>query len=170
VVTIAFILAVARNGVIGRGGQLPWRLSTDLKRFRALTMGKPMIMGRKQYDSVGRPLDGRDNIVITRNRNVAIPGVIIVHDLDAALATARHLATGRGADEIMIIGGAEIFALALPHAARIYLTQVHADVPGDVVFHPPGPPDWQEVSREDHPAGPKDDYDFSYVLLERVRA
>jgi dihydrofolate reductase len=170
VVAIALIVAAARNGVIGRGGQLPWRLSTDLKRFRALTMGKPMIMGRKQYDSVGRPLDGRDNIVVTRNRSFSVPCIIVEHDLDAALVTARKLAAGRGVEEIMIIGGAEIFALSMPHATRIYLTQVHADVPGDVVFHPPGPPDWREVSREDHPAGPKDDYDFSYVLLERVRA
>lgn len=165
---IALILATARNGVIGRGGQLPWRISTDLKRFRALTMGKPMIMGRKQYDSVGRPLDGRDNIVITRNLSFSAPGIIVVHDFAAARAKAQECATARGTDEIMIIGGADIFALAMPQASRIYLTEVHADVPGDVVFHPPGPPQWQEISRERHTAGPKDDYDFSYVLLERA--
>jgi dihydrofolate reductase len=165
--TIALILAAARNGVIGRGGQLPWRLSTDLKRFRALTMGKPMIMGRKQYESVGRPLDGRDNIVVTRNPGFNAPGIIVVHDFDAAVVEARKLAAARGVDEIMVIGGAEIFALAMPYAARIYLTEVHADVPGDVIFHAPGPPGWREMTRAYHAAGPKDDYDFSYVLLER---
>ena len=164
---ISFIVAVARNGVIGRDGQLPWRLSTDLRRFRALTMGKPMIMGRKQYDSVGRPLDGRDNIVLTRNRSFTAPGIVVAHDIDAALAQAHTLAVARGADEIMVIGGAEVFALAMPRASRIYLTEVHADIAGDVVFHAPGPPAWREMERERHAAGPKDDYDFSYVLLER---
>lgn len=164
---ISLIVAVARNGIIGRDGQLPWRLSTDLRRFRTLTMGKPMIMGRKQYQSVGRPLDGRDNIVVTRNTVFAAPGIIVAHDFDAALAKARSLASARGVDEVMVIGGADIFTLAMPVADRIYLTEVHADVSGDVIFHPPGPPSWREVSREEHAAGPKDDHDFAYVLLER---
>lgn len=166
---VSLIVAVARHGVIGRDGQLPWRLSTDLRRFRSLTMGKPMIMGRKQYDSVGRPLDGRDNIVLTRNTAFSAPGIIVVHDFESALTGARAFAAARRVDEIMVIGGADIFALAMPVASRIYLTEVHADVPGSVVFHPPGPPAWQEMSREHHAAGPKDDYDFSYVLLERSR-
>lgn len=130
-------------------------------------MGKPMIMGRKQYESVGRPLDGRDNIVLTRNPSFTAPGIIVVHDIAAALSQAHDLAVARGVDEIMIIGGAEVFALAMPRTSRIYLTEVHADIAGDVVFHPPGPPAWREVEREHHSAGPKDDYDFSYVLLER---
>ena len=152
---------------IGRDGGLPWHISTDLKRFRALTMGKPMIMGRKQYDSIGRPLDGRDNIVLTRKRDFAPPGILVAHDLPDGLALATRCAKARGADEIMVIGGADIFRLCEPLASRIHLTEVHASVPGDVVFARPVFPPWREMSRERHAKGPKDDYDFSYVLLER---
>ena len=166
---ISLILAVARNGVIGRDGAIPWRIATDMRRFRTLTMGKPIIMGRKQYDTVGRPLEGRDNIVVTRNPAFAASGIHVTLTLEAAIALAGRLATDRGGDEIMIIGGAQIYTLALPLADRIYLSRVDANIDGDVRFETGGFSGWHIVSSETVPAGPKDDYPHTFTILDRVK-
>ena len=168
-VLLSLIVAVADNGVIGRGGQMPWRISSDLKRFRALTMGKPMIMGRKQYESVGRPLDGRDNIVLSRRPGFAAPGIDVVTTFEAALSLARERAGQRGADEIMVIGGGEIYNLAMPVANRLYLTRVHARPDGDVLFPEPEAADLRELEHDEPPQGAKDDYRVTNLTLERRR-
>ena len=161
---VALIVAVAQNGVIGRDGGLPWRLSNDLRYFKSVTMGKPIIMGRKTYQSIGRPLPGRPNIVVSRNPDFAADGTDVQTSLPGAV---RHAATLPG-DEAMIIGGAALYDEALSHANRIYLTEVHADVAGDVRFPAFDRGDWTEVSREIHPATEKDDFSHSFVVLERV--
>ena len=169
-VLVSIIVAVARNGVIGRDGKMPWRLSGDLKRFRALTMGKPVIMGRKTYDSIGKPLDGRGNIVITRNPRFAVTGVRVAHDWPAALAMAGASAKAPGIDEIMVIGGAEIYAQAMARAGRIYLTRVHCRPDGDAVFTDPDPAIWRMVSSQEVPAGDKDDFSSTFMVLEKAPA
>lgn len=168
-VKVAFVVAVAENGVIGKDGKLPWHISSDLKFFRAVTMNKPIIMGRKTYASIGKPLDGRDNIVITRNKDFSADGLFIVPGVEEALELARQKAEERGSDEISVIGGAQIFDLTLPVADVIYLTEVHAAPEGDVIFPALDKSDWNEVSRERHEAGPRDSADYSLVVLERVR-
>jgi dihydrofolate reductase len=165
---IAIIVAVAENGVIGRDGRLPWHISSDLKRFRALTMGKPVIMGRKTFQSLARPLDGRDNIVITRNPNFRSEGATFVPSFEAALALARERAQARGADEIMVIGGAEVYRAALPLADRIYLTRVRAAPAGDTFFPEPASAEWQMVSAEELARGPSDDYAATLFVLDRI--
>lgn len=167
-VRIALVVAVAENGVIGNDGALPWRLSSDLKFFRKITMNKPVIMGRKTYDSIGKPLDGRDNIVVTRNRKFQAPGIVVAFDLEQALRLARERAAERGANEISVIGGAEIYSLVLPQADIIHLTEVHAAPEGDTLFPEFDKTTWREVSRVRHSAGTKDSADFSFVVLERV--
>lgn len=168
---VAFVVAVADNGVIGRDGQLPWRMSTDLKRFRALTLGKPVVMGRKTYESIGKPLDGRDTIIVSRRPGYAAPapGVHVATGIEAALALGRTLAAGRGADEVMVIGGAEVFAAAMPYADRIYLTRIHASPPGDVTWSPLEPAAWVETFRETLPQGEKDQFPADFVVLDRTR-
>ena len=163
---ISLIVAIAENGVIGRGNTLPWRVSSDMRRFKSMTMGKPMIMGRKQYQSVGKPLPGRDNIILTRDKGFAAPGCEVVHTLDDAIALAERRAKERGVDEIMVIGGAEIFKLAWPRASRLYLSRIKANVDGDVVFEP-DLTGWREVSREDIPAGDKDDFAHAFMVYAR---
>lgn len=158
---ISLIAAVARNGVIGRDNGLAWRLSSDLKRFKALTMGKPILMGRKTWDSIGRPLPGRRSLVLTRDTSLAIPDVTVVHDWDAALAAAA-------ADELMVVGGAEIYALALPHAGRLHLTEVDAAPEGDAYFPPFDRAAFRETLREAHAAGERDEFAFQFVDFERV--
>lgn len=166
---ISFIVAVARNGVIGRDGDLPWRLSSDLKLFRRLTMGKPVVMGRRTWATLKRkPLDGRDNIVVTRDRDFSAPGAIVVHSTEEALAIARTKAQAAGADEIMIIGGAEIYRALLPRADRLYLTEVAAEPGGDAHFAPVDFAAWREVSREPIPRGPDDAFDAVLRVLDRV--
>jgi len=164
---IAFVVAVAENGIIGRNGQLPWRLPTDLKRFRKLTLGKPMIMGRKTYDSIGKPLDGRDSIVVTRRQDFGPPGVRVAGSVEDAIALGRELAARRGADEVVITGGEEIFRATLPHATRIYLTLVHAAPAGDTRLDLPDPRAWREVAREPMPQGPQDQYPADFIVLDR---
>lgn len=164
---LSLIVAVAENGVIGKDGGLPWRLSTDLKTFRRLTMGKPIIMGRRTFQSIGKPLEGRENIVVTRDAFFEVPGVSSVNSIADALTLARVLARTRGADEIMVIGGAEIYAGVLPFADRIYLTQVHAAPAGDRTFPPLDPAEWLEVSREPLPQGEKDQYPATLLIFER---
>jgi dihydrofolate reductase len=168
-IKLAFIVAVAENGVIGANGTLPWRLSSDLKTFRRLTMGKPMIMGRRTFQSLVKPLDGRDNLVVTRDISFSAAGTEVFTTLDTALARARALAATRGVDEIMVIGGAEIFAQLAPTADRMYWTQVHASPPGDTLFPLFDRAAWREVGREGIPRGPKDDFDATLLTFERVK-
>ncbi len=132
---------MARNGVIGRNGDLPWRLPADLKHFKAMTMGKPIVMGRKTWESIGKPLPGRENIVVTRDRGYVAPGGRVSHTLDEALAAAGAV------PEIMVIGGAQLYALAMPRATRLYLTRVDADISGDTLFPPLEPGRWRLVRR-----------------------
>lgn len=166
--TVALIVAAAENGVIGRDGGLPWRLSGDLRYFKSVTMGKPIIMGRKTFESIGRPLPGRPNLVVSRNPDFSADGVEVFNDLEAAVAHAGTLVDDLADDDVMVIGGAGLYSAALAIAGRIYLTEVHAAVDGDVVFPVFDRADWVERSRERHPAGEKDEFDHSFVVLERV--
>ena len=167
-IPIVLLAAVADNGVIGRDNALPWRLSTDLKRFKALTLGKPVVMGRKTYDSIGKPLPERTNIVVTRDRNFSAGGVLVVDSLDAALNAARDDARRRGASEIMVIGGTEVFSQAMALADRLEITHVHARPQGDVYFPAIDPKRWREAARSEQSAGPRDDASVSFVTYERV--
>ena len=161
---IALVVAVSRNGVIGRDGGLPWHISSDLKRFKAITMGKPVIMGRKTWESLPkRPLPGRQNIVITRQPHYAAEGAVVVADIESALRAAGDV------DEIAVIGGGEIYATVFPRADRIYLTEVALDVDGDTSFPAINPAEWQEVAREVHDAGPKDSAGFTLRTLDRLK-
>jgi dihydrofolate reductase len=160
--TIALVAAVARNGVIGRDNGLAWHLSSDLKRFKALTMGKPMLMGRRTWDSIGRPLPGRRTLVLTRDRGFRAEGAETVHSWDAALSAAAGT-------ELMVVGGAEIYALALAQADRLHLTEVAAEPEGDVRFPVFDRAQFRETFREAHPAGPRDEHAFAFVDWERVR-
>ncbi|TIP05903.1 MAG: dihydrofolate reductase [Mesorhizobium sp.] len=167
---IAIYVAIAENGVIGREGGLPWRLSTDLKRFKADTMGKPIIMGRKTYEGIGRPLPGRLNIVVTRDKAWRAEGIEVAHSLGDAIALAR--VRGRcmaGAEEICVVGGGEIYAQALPLADRLHVTHVLASVDGDAHFPPIDPDIWQVVSAKDFPAGEKDSHATRYTVYQRRR-
>lgn len=164
----ALIVAVAEGGVIGRDGGLPWHISGDLKRFRELTIGKPVLMGRKTFESIGRPLPGRPNIVVTRSPGRMPAGVQVIGDLGRALDLAERLAATAGRDEIMVIGGAAIYAATLPQADRLYVTEVHAAVEGDTHFPALDPAEWRETSRERIAAGEKDDHDYSFVILDRI--
>ncbi len=159
------VVAIAENGVIGRDGGLPWRLSTDMRRFKETTMGKPVVMGRKTWESFPRqPLPGRHNIVITRDRGYSAEGATVVASLDEALAAARR----DGADEACIIGGGEIYAQSLPVADRLDVTHVLATIEGDTRFPPISPESWHVVSSEDYPAGEKDTHATRHVVYERA--
>ena len=166
---VALVVAVARNGVIGRDGDLPWRLSSDLKLFRRITMDRPIIMGRRTWSSLKKkPLDGRDNIVVTRDHEFKAPGARVVHTIEDALQIAREAAARRGVDEIMVIGGAEIYKAVLPRSDRLYWTHVEADPDGDTFFPSFDKGAWQEVSREVIPRGPRDEFAAQLVVLDRV--
>jgi dihydrofolate reductase len=165
---VSLIVAVAENGVIGRKGALPWHVPSDLKTFRRITMGKPVIMGRKTYASIGKPLPGRDNIVVTRDARFSAAGTDRAASIDEALDIARDRAAERGVDEIMVIGGAEIFALTLPVADRIYLTRIHARPDGDVTFPEPDSLVWREISRSPVAPDLRDDAAATLVILERA--
>ncbi len=158
---VSLIVAVAENHVIGRAGGLPWRLREDLRRFKALTIGKPVIMGRKTFESIGRPLPERQNIVMTRSREFMAQGCFIAGTPDEALAVAGAVA------EIMVIGGADIYREFLPLAGRIYLTRVHADIAGDARMPDLDPSAWIETSREFVPADEDNEHAFSFITLER---
>jgi dihydrofolate reductase len=158
---VSLIVAMARNGVIGRANALPWRLPADLRRFKSLTLGKPVLMGRRTFESIGRPLTGRVNLVLTRDAHWAVDGTLAVRTMAEALAQAHDCA------ELVVIGGAEVYALALPLARRIYLTQVQADVPGDTFFPALDPAEWHEVERSAQPADERHAHPLSFVTLER---
>jgi dihydrofolate reductase len=167
-VPIILVVAVAENGVIGRDNQLPWRIRSDLKFFKSVTLNKPVVMGRKTYRSIGKPLPGRTNIVITRQQDFAAPGILVAPGIDQALSAARGDALRRGADAIAVIGGTEIFAQTLPLADRLILTLVHANPPGDTYFPPVDPAVWREAERLPQPKGPDDEYGFTIVNYERA--
>ena len=164
---LILVVAVAENGVIGRDNHLLWRLRTDLKRFRDLTMGKPMIMGRKTFQSIGKPLPGRETIVLTRDPGFATQGAHVARSWEEALAQGLSLADRMGANAVAIAGGAEIYALALPHVQTIYLTQVHAAPEGDAVFPAFDRSLFRETYRADHPKGADNEHPFTFIDLER---
>lgn len=166
---IALVVAVADNGVIGAAGAMPWRLATDMKRFRTLTMGKPVVMGRKTFASIGKPLAGRTNIVVTRQRGFAAEGVTVAASLEEALAAGAKAGAESGVGEVMVIGGGEIYALAMPHADRLYVTHVHVQPEGDATFPPIDAAHWRRSSGEDVPAGEKDTAATTFVTYDRVR-
>lgn len=160
---VSIVVAIAENNVIGRGNELPWRLPDDLKRFKALTLGKPIVMGRKTYESIGKPLPGRTNIVISRQLGFHADGCVNVASIDEALTTVD-------APEIAIIGGAEIYRQILPRTDVIYLTRVHAEVSGDIHFPALEWGEWQECEREHHPADERHAYAFTFLKLVRSHA
>ena len=161
-------IARARNGVIGKDGGLPWRLKSDLALFKKLTMGKPLIMGRLTFESLpGGALKGRTNIVLTRDGSFTARGALVCEDFSEALAIGREQAAEDGVDEVCVIGGASLFALALPKARRLYLTDVEAEVEGDVVLPAIDESQWREVRREHHEASDTDQYPFTFRQLER---
>lgn len=168
---LSIVVAVADNGVIGNDNQLIWRLKSDLKRFRALTWGKPIVMGRKTFQSIGQALPGRISIVLTRDvtfaREAEAAGVRVASSWEQAIALATAAAQELAASEIAVIGGAEIYNLALPQADTIYLTQVHATPEGDAVFPAFSKEAFKELYREAHPAGPDDEVAFTFIGLER---
>lgn len=168
VILAAGPIARDRKGVIGKDGKLPWRLKTDLALFRAITMGKPVIMGRKTWESLPKkPLVGRTNIVLSRDGSFEPQGAVVCEDFGEAVSIAREQAQDDGATEVCVIGGASLFALAVPRARRIYLTEVDADVDGDVLLDPIDETRWTEVRRERHEAGEGDDFPFTLRVLER---
>lgn len=162
------IAAVARNGAIGRDNGLPWRISGDLQFFKRVTLGKPVVMGRKTFESIGRPLPGRENIVITRNPDWCADGVECAASLEQALDLAGRSVDEDGAKEIMVIGGAQIYRQALPLARRLYVTQVDAEVEGDAFF-PYLDDCWHETSRQCYPASEKDEYNYCLVQYDRLK-
>jgi dihydrofolate reductase len=164
---LAFVVAVAKNGVIGRGGGLPWRLPSDLKHFKKLTMGKPILMGRRTWDSVGRPLPGRETIVITRDLNFSADGAHVAHSIDAGLALAQEQAKRMGADTIMIVGGSDLFAALLDRADIIHLNEVDLEPEGDVLFPPLDPARWVEVACEAPPRAANDEANVRFLTYAR---
>ncbi|WP_314947790.1 dihydrofolate reductase [Bradyrhizobium cosmicum] len=165
---IVFVVAIAENGVIGAGNAMPWRMKSDMARFKALTIGKPVIMGRKTFESLPRPLPGRTNIVITRDADYRANGAVVTTSSADAGAVARGDALRRSVAEIAVIGGAEIFRQWLDRADRLEITEVHARPEGDTHFDI-DKAEWDEVKRVRHPAGPDDSADFSYVTYRRRR-
>ncbi len=164
---VVFLVAMGENGVIGRDGDMPWRLSTDLKRFKARTLGKPVIMGRRTFASIGRPLPGRDIIVVTRQAGFAPDGVTVAASPDEAVAAARRIAAASGAAEIVVAGGGEIYRALLGAAGRLVVTEVHARPEGDVHFPAIDPAVWREVGREGPVQGERDSAAMSFVEYER---
>jgi dihydrofolate reductase len=167
---IVLVVAVARNGVIGRDGDLPWRLPSDLKRFKQLTLGRPVLMGRKTWESIGRPLPGRPNIVVTRDAAFSAPGAEVVSSLDEGLAAARREAKALGVDEVCIIGGGQIYAQVFDLADILHVTHVEADVEGDARFPAIDPAVFEKVAEEPIPQGEKDSHAMHFVTWRRKAA
>jgi dihydrofolate reductase len=167
---IVLVVAVAENGVIGRAGGLPWRIKSDMQRFRAMTWGHPAVAGRKTYLSfVKRPLPGRTNIIVSRSAGIAAPGAIVAPTLHAALEVARGDALRRGCDAIMVVGGGEIYAQAMPLADRLEITHIHARPEGDAIFPPIDPAIWRETERSVHAPEAGDDAGYDAVTYMRIR-
>jgi dihydrofolate reductase len=167
-IQLAVIVAAAENGVIGRNNTLPWHLPEDLRYFKKVTLGKPIVMGRKTFESIGRALPGRTNIVITRNPGFQAEGVRVVASIDDALRLAQDIASTDGVHELVVIGGAEIYKAAIPRADRLYITEVHAKVEGDAVLPHIEWQYWRETGRERFPAQGPNPYDYSFVVYERM--
>ena len=161
---ISLLVAATENGVIGRDKGMPWHLPDDLKHFKALTLAKPVLMGRKTFDGIGRPLPGRTNLVLTRTPGWSAPGVTVVADLDAAIRAAGS------APELVVAGGAQVYALALPRATRIHLTRIHAVIASDTWLPEIADSEWRETARELHPVDARHPYAMSFVTLERYPA
>lgn len=177
----SLIVAMATNHTIGLDNTMPWHLPNDLKYFKQVTMSKPIIMGRKTFESIGRPLPGRTNIVITRQQDYQAKGIVVVNSLQEALDKAEEISLVDGHDEVMVIGGAEIYQQALLQADYLYITHIHAEIEGDAFFPNLNWKDWQEVKREDHVADPVEaragieaeakkhnPYDYSFVVYQRI--
>lgn len=164
---LVLVVATGRNGVIGGDGRLPWRLPSDLRRFKAVTMGKPMLMGRKTYAAIGRPLPGRETIVLTRDPVFSVPGIHVARTLDSGLKLAGECARSMGAQEIIIAGGGELYRQTLPIAARLDVTEVDLAPDGDATFPAIDPAQWREISRTPFAKGEKDDASFAVVIYER---
>ena len=158
---VNLVAALDRGGVIGRDGGLPWKLGSDLARFRQITMGHPILMGRRTHESIGKPLPGRLNLVLSRDRRYLAPGCVVVTSLEAALEACTEV------DELMVVGGAAVYAAALPHATRLFLTEVDAEAAGDVRFPPFDRKQWRETLREPHAADVRNEHAFCFLVLER---
>lgn len=167
---MALIVAIDRNNAIGADGDLAWRISDDMKRFKAVSMGKPVVMGRKTFDSIGRALPGRDNIVMTRSNDARAPGAYLTRDIPSALTLARHCALKAGADEFCVIGGAQIYAQTLDRAERIYLTRVEAAVRGDVFFPSLDSRNWDETPHGGCEKTARNEHACRFFILDRRRA
>ena len=163
---VSLVVAVADNGVIGRGNALPWDLPDDLQHFKRTTMGRPIVMGRKTFESIGRPLPGRLNIILTRDPSWTAHGVSVASSIEQAIDLAEGQAFIDGADSVMVIGGAEVYRQALPFASRAFVTRVHGQVEGDAFFDLDEIASWREVARERVPAGGRNSHDFSVIRLE----
>ena len=167
-VHLALVVARAQNGIIGRDGHLPWRLKSDMAWFKANTLGKPVIMGRKTWESLPKkPLPGRTNIVLSRDQSFETIGALVCETFSEAVQIAREQAAEDSVDEVCVIGGSTLFEAALPKAKRLYITEVEAEVAGDVTFPVFDEGAWTEISRESHPAGEQDEYPFTFRVLER---
>jgi len=169
-IEIVLVAAVADNGIIGQGGALPWRLKSDMQHFRRSTMGKPVVMGRKTFVSLGKPLAGRTNIVVSRDPTFAAVGALVAPTMEVALTAARGDALRRGANEIAVIGGADIYAQTLARADKLVITRVHLQPSGDTAFPAIDSDVWQETERTDHVAGAQDDASFSVLVYRRGAA
>lgn len=167
---LSLIAAIGKNGIIGRGNELPWRIKSEMQYFKRTTVGKPIVMGRKSFESLGKPLLDRTNIIVSRNADYQVEGCVTVASLDEGLATARSVAARDGVDEIFIGGGAEIYRQTLPLADRLYLTEVHLAPEGDTSFPAFDRSQWREIKREFHAAQPGESADYTITVLERISA
>ena len=167
---IVLLAAIAENGVIGRANGLPWRLKSDMQHFRKVTMGKPVMMGRKTYQSIGKPLPGRTTIVVTRDAAFAAPGIVVAPSLAEALETARGEALRRGADAVVVAGGGEIYAQAMPLATQLWITEVHKRVDGDARFPAIDAQSWRETARSEQQPAADDETAFAFVTYKRITA
>lgn len=166
-IAVALVAAVAANGVIGADGGMPWRLSSDLRRFKALTLGHPVVMGRRTFESIGKPLPGRLNVVVSRDGGITGPDVIVAPSPEAALARAAAAARAAGLDTVFVIGGGTIYAAAMPEADRLHITHVEAEPGGDTHFPPIDPALWEPIAEERVPAGDRDTAPTRYVVYKR---
>jgi len=160
---LSIIVALSENNVIGTGNRLPWKISADLRRLKNLTMGHHLLMGRKTFESIGRPLPGRVNIIITRNENFKAEGCVVTKSMHEALEVSRN------DSETFVFGGGEIFREAISLVRKIYMTRVHAEIAGDTFFPVLNPDEWKEVSREDHTKDEHNEYDYSFITYDRVK-
>jgi dihydrofolate reductase len=167
-VDIVLLAAIAENGVIGRDNSLPWRLKSDMQHFRAATMGKPVVMGRKTYQSIGKPLKGRTTIVVSRDKTFAAPGIVVAPNLAAALEAGRGDALRRNCGTIVVAGGGDIYRQAMPVATQLSITEVHKRVDGDARFPAIDLKSWRETARSEHPPAAEDEVSFAFVTYERV--